>query len=623
MTRLYAVLIVLTLAATGAASDTVECAALHDSLDSPDAIAASGGAVSGSLSFASGVNEGSVVFGGSARVIHTLSSLSLDAGSLSLWVRRTTSSATGGIAQIGQLGNSSSLGLFYINETDLHCEMRDHNGALVQLSVPDALADGEWTHVVVSWRESNGKADMWLFINGRFITHGHVGDTLDLSSPLQLGYVGYYEYGQCALDEVRLFEWDLLDSEAYAEYVYSSLRYRRQPTVKPVSTGAVQVIDRALYVDGEPYMVKGVGYAPTPIGYWPDSSMPAALSEAILERDVPLLEAMNVNTIRTWGTPSDTDLLDAMWYWPAKPIRTIVGFWVPVEGLDYSDPNVIGRYKLLFRNVVLTFKDHPGLLAWGLGNELNVANDGENLAAWHRLANELAQVAYETEGAAYHPTILINAGMWEMGDIDLNSDDESLSYVDMWGHNTYFGWDGHCYFDYYDALSAKPLIFSEYGIDAWDDVNGCEYEATQAAYSVQQWRQIRNHCVGASIMAYSDEWWKAGDPDHQDFGGYATDNHPDGYSNEEWWGVIRVVDNGGDADIAQPRQVYYALADEFALPFADLDGDCAVNLADLQIILAHYGNAGVLYDDGDLDHDNDVDLADLQLLLAAYGTICE
>ena len=54
----------------------------------------------------------------------------------------------------------------------------------------------------------------------------------------------------------------------------------------------------------------------------------------------------------------------------------------------------------------------------------------------------------------------------------------------------------------------------------------------------------------------------------------------------------------------------------------DLDGDNDVDLADLQILLAHYGQTGTTYDDGDLDEDGDVDLADLQGLLAVYGTTC-
>ena len=53
----------------------------------------------------------------------------------------------------------------------------------------------------------------------------------------------------------------------------------------------------------------------------------------------------------------------------------------------------------------------------------------------------------------------------------------------------------------------------------------------------------------------------------------------------------------------------------------DLNGDGVVDLADLAILLAHYGEtSGISYADGDLDGDGDVDLGDLALLLANYET---
>lgn len=178
---------------------------------------------------------------------------------------------------------------------------------------------------------------------------------------------------------------------------------------------------------------------------------------------------------------------------------------------------------------------------------------GQTLADWYALANHLAQTAYIEEGATYHPTIVVNGGMQGLGNVDYQSDNLSMDWVDMWGQNTYFGWDAHC-FDYYDRLSAKPLIFTEYGIDAWDNRAGTEYQAVQAAWDVHQYRQIRAACVGATVMAYSDEWWKAGDPNSHDFGGYGTGYHPDGYSNEEWWGMVSVQDNGNAPDSVQPHR---------------------------------------------------------------------
>ena len=54
----------------------------------------------------------------------------------------------------------------------------------------------------------------------------------------------------------------------------------------------------------------------------------------------------------------------------------------------------------------------------------------------------------------------------------------------------------------------------------------------------------------------------------------------------------------------------------------DLGGDHEVGLADLQLLLAHYGMSEALYQDGDLDRDGHVDLADLQMILSAYGQPC-
>lgn len=65
-------------------------------------------------------------------------------------------------------------------------------------------------------------------------------------------------------------------------------------------------------------------------------------------------------------------------------------------------------------------------------------------------------------------------------------------------------------------------------------------------------------CIGSTLMAYSDEWWKAGEPNSHDPGGYPTDAHPDGYSNEEWWGIFRVA-KGSTIDILTKRTIFDTL----------------------------------------------------------------
>lgn len=56
---------------------------------------------------------------------------------------------------------------------------------------------------------------------------------------------------------------------------------------------------------------------------------------------------------------------------------------------------------------------------------------------------------------------------------------------------------------------------------------------------------------------------------------------------------------------------------------SDLDDDGTVGLADLSVLLSHFGmTEGAGRQDGDLDLDGDVDLADLAAMLAAFGMVC-
>lgn len=54
----------------------------------------------------------------------------------------------------------------------------------------------------------------------------------------------------------------------------------------------------------------------------------------------------------------------------------------------------------------------------------------------------------------------------------------------------------------------------------------------------------------------------------------------------------------------------------------DLDCDGGVGLADLAVLLAHFGATGAGYRDGDLDGNGEINLADLSLLLARFGVEC-
>ncbi len=61
----------------------------------------------------------------------------------------------------------------------------------------------------------------------------------------------------------------------------------------------------------------------------------------------------------------------------------------------------------------------------------------------------------------------------------------------------------------------------------------------------------QNPCLGATFFEWSDEWWKAGTPSSHSTNGFYF-SMPDGYSNEEWYGIVDIY--------REPRQAYHTLA---------------------------------------------------------------
>lgn len=345
----------------------------------------------------------------------------------------------------------------------------------------------------------------------------------------------------------------------------AELIYKIEPT-------KVEIRGRELYVNDEKFIIKGVGYAPTPIGYYPWEK-DVFSDPDIYSRDLPLLRAMGCNTIRTWVKVTSKDFLDACYNNGQNPIYVIMGFWFDANQVVI---NSTLRQQTIneFISYVNTFKDHPAVLMWAIGNENNLNYTASPLRDLYEFINEMAKAAHLAEGANFHPTIYPNGGtttdggIGTIGESIYKTDDNSMIYLDVWGVNSYkdtypsFG----TLFTEYANKSSKPLVITEFGIDAYDNVHSTTYETTQASWTVQLWDEIEANsdiCCGGCIMAYSDEWWKnnddANDPDFHHTTGAARDDQPDKFSNEEWYGIMAIADNGNAPDILTPRKVYYEL----------------------------------------------------------------
>jgi hypothetical protein len=365
----------------------------------------------------------------------------------------------------------------------------------------------------------------------------------------------------------------------------ASQKVTQAKSAAAASATAVTIHQRQIRVNGQPFTIQGVGYAPTPIGADPELGNPngdnfTAASSALYQRDLPLLRAMGANTLRLWGWEINRDhtaFLDAAYNQGVRPIYIIASYWLNA-GLDLNDPAVRSQQIANFRQMVAAHKNHPAILMWMIGNELNAPWMYGNSDALFSLINEMALAAHQEEGASYHPVTT------PLADVNLISTisqrDSAMTNLDVWSVQVYRGNTFGTLFDDYAAASSKPLLISEYGIDAYDDQAQAEYELVgaprQAEYAADLWEEIEAHtsvCSGGSIMAYSDEWWKGkygqndathttcpeGSATTHSACGYAASSHPDGYANEEWWGIVRPVKNGSNPDLMQPRAAYRAL----------------------------------------------------------------
>eukprot|EP00455_Lapot_gusevi_P007178 TRINITY_DN13073_c0_g1_i1.p1 TRINITY_DN13073_c0_g1~~TRINITY_DN13073_c0_g1_i1.p1 ORF type:complete len:364 (+),score=51.79 TRINITY_DN13073_c0_g1_i1:708-1799(+) len=289
-----------------------------------------------------------------------------------------------------------------------------------------------------------------------------------------------------------------------------------------------------------------------------------------------MLRDLGVNAIRLYGWTNmwdHTPFLDMLYNGGIDPIYAALSFWFYKK--DLSDPVVRADLKTEFRGMVGRYMDHPAVLMWVIGNELNAhrwyGSSPEELEYAMSLVDELAGVAHEID--SHHPvtTPLDDTNVTGV----ISTFDPHMKYLDLWSAQLYRGKDFGSFFTDYKAVSSRPVLMTEFGIDAFDDRTQQEDPDTQAEYDVALWNHIvanRNITSGGFVFSYSDEWWKsresARDDTHPLCPFEAPKNHTncghpvagaDGYSNEEWFGLVRVEHSPYSPDIHTPRPVYYAM----------------------------------------------------------------
>jgi hypothetical protein len=140
------------------------------------------------------------------------------------------------------------------------------------------------------------------------------------------------------------------------------------------------------------------------------------------------LKALGATTVRTYGEPPDRALAEAA----QAGLKVIVGFWLehPRRGFDYSNRAVVEAQLARLRDMVLRHRDHPALLLWGIGNEVE-AELADDAKVWPAI-EEAARLVKSLDPR--HPTLAV---VGEVGQQQAAKIARHCPGIDVLGVNAY------------------------------------------------------------------------------------------------------------------------------------------------------------------------------------------
>jgi len=149
-------------------------------------------------------------------------------------------------------------------------------------------------------------------------------------------------------------------------------------TIKKESNGHFQ-----LYRNGEPYYIKGAG------GY----------------KYYEKLKECGGNSVRLWSTNGAREYMDKAY---ALGLTVTLGIEIGHErkGFNYNDKKAVKEQFERVKKEILEFKDHPALLMWGVGNEVD--QFANNFNVWNAV-NDIVEFIHKVDPK--HPATTMLAGV--------------------------------------------------------------------------------------------------------------------------------------------------------------------------------------------------------------------
>src|SRR6056297_3755457 len=358
-----------------------------------------------------------------------------------------------------------------------------------------------------------------------------------------------------------------------------------------------------LQVNGEDYFINGMVWSYTPRGenysynLWGESD---EFIRKVLDYDFGLMRAGGVNTVRSFA------MIPPKWVtyvYREHGIMTVInplmgrygasinGKWTP--NTDYSDELTRATLKADTLAIVQRYKDIPGVLMFAFGNESNyglswssfeIENlpEGEQNTAKARYLYSLFEevISAGKSIAPNHPFSIVNG---DIQYIDLIA--ELVPSLDILGSNVYRGTSFTDLWQRVDEKLDLPVVFFEFGSDAFNARTFQEDQAAQALILKEQWQEMYNksygngeegNAIGGYIFEWRDEWWKYLQTENLDIQdtnaswsnqAYLFDWTPDGNNmNEEWFGITALgLPNAEGVYEAIPRMAYDVMKEIFSL----------------------------------------------------------
>ena len=219
--------------------------------------------------------------------------------------------------------------------------------------------------------------------------------------------------------------------------------------------------------NGQPYYIKGAGGGGISI--------------------IPVLAARGGNSLRTWRTRNAREILDVAYQ---NGLTVLMGLDVARErhGFDYNDSVAVQEQLDLLKTEVEKYKDHPALLGWGIGNELNLRYT--NPKVWDAV-NEIARMIHQVDGNHPATTMLAGINKPEVDHIKARCPDLDFLCIQMYGDIINLaerveqaGWDG-------------PFAITEWGATGHWEVARTEWNVAIEQTSSEKAASIMERWHGA------------------------------------------------------------------------------------------------------------------------------